>query len=387
MKKHKVILIIISLVCILIGAAMVTGAYLSLVNDASGQLAALEFQAKTHTITEPFTKLNIRTVNSSIEILPSSDDTCRIVCDDNEKLYHDFSVTESPQGTQLNINQHDDWQWYEMLDGLFRQDDIALRVYLPEAEYDLLHAHSVSGDITIAPDFRFQTLTTYTSSGNTKLTDLYAGHLTVHSVSGDLILRNLEAAEDAFLESISGFMQIENLKASNVTTHSSSGGAALENISSYYLRATSVSGEIRVMGSDFRDTSFFETSSGSIEIVDSNCGEQSVNTVSGNATMQDVSGSSLNARSSSGDISLWDTLYSGNVLCHTVSGAILFTGMDAVALEFHSTSGDVSGNLLSPKNFIVDTTSGYVTVPPSDEKAGTCHIRTVSGNISIVIEP
>ena len=104
MKKSKVILIIISLVCILIGAAMVTGAYFSLVNDASGQLAALEFQEKTHTVTEPFTKLNIRTVNSSIEILPSSDGTCRIVCDDNEKLYHDFSVTESPQGIQLTTS-------------------------------------------------------------------------------------------------------------------------------------------------------------------------------------------------------------------------------------------------------------------------------------------
>ena len=387
MKKSKVILIIISLVCILIGAAMVTGAYFSLVNDASGQLAALEFQEKTHAITEPFTKLNIRTVNSSIEILPSSDGICRIVCNDNEKLYHDFSVTESPQGIQLNINQRDDWQWYEMLDGLYRVDELKLQVYLPEAEYDLLHANSASGDIKIAPDFRCQTVSTYTASGNTKITDLQTRHLTANTVSGDLILRNIEAAEDAFLESISGFMQIENLKATNITTHSSSGGAALENVSSDYLRATSVSGEIRVMGSNFCDTSYFETGSGSIEIVDSNCGEQSVNTVSGNATMQDVSGSSLNARSSSGDISLWDTLYSGNVLCHTVSGEIQFTGLDAQMLEFLSTSGDVSGNLLSPKNFIVDTTSGYVAVPPSDEKAGTCHIRTVSGNISIAIEP
>ena len=56
-------------------------------------------------------------------------------------------------------------------------------------------------------------------------------------------------------------------------------------------------------------------------------------------------------------------------------------------LEFLSTSGGVSGNLLSPKNFIVDTNSGYVSFPPSDESAGICHISTVSGNISIAIEP
>ena len=387
MKKSKVILIIISLVCILIGAAMVTGAYFSLVNDASGQLAALEFQEKTHTVTEPFTKLNIRTVNSSIEILPSSDGTCRIACDDNEKLYHDFSVTESPQGIQLNINQRDDWQWYEMLDGLYRVDELKLQVYLPEAEYDLLHANSASGDITIAPDFRCRTVSTYTAGGNTKITDLQTGHLTANTVSGDLILRNIEAAEDAFLESISGFMQIENLNATNVTTHSSSGSAALENVSSDFLHTSSVSGDIRVFNGSFRDYSYFETGSGHIEIVSSECGDQTTRTVSGNVSLQNVSGTCLSISTNSGEVLVTEAMYKVTALCHTTSGPILFTGMDAENLEFLSTSGDVSGNLLSPKNFIVDTTSGYVAVPPSDETAGTCHIRTASGNISIAIEP
>ena len=387
MKKSKVILIIISLVCILIGAAMITGAYFSLAKDASAQITGAQFQEKTHTVSEPFTKLNIRTINSSIEILPSTDGVCRIVCDDNEKLYHDFSVTESPQGTQLNVNQRDDWQWYEMLYGLYRVEDIRLRVYLPEREYVLLHADSVSGDITVSPDFCFETVNTHTSSGNTKLTGLKTNYLTVGTVSGDLILRNLEAAEDAFLESISGFMQIENLKATNVTTHSSSGGAALEKVSSDYLRATSVSGEIRVMDSVFRNTSYFETGSGSVEIVDSDCGEQNLQTVSGSITLQNVSGSSLNARTGSGAITLLEALYRDSVLCHTTSGETRFVGLDAEMLEFSTTSGDVSGNLLSGKNFITETTSGYVAVPPSDESAGTCHIRTGSGNISIAIEP
>lgn len=387
MKKSKVILIVISVVCILIGAAMMGGAYYALASNASEKIADARFQKKTHTVTEPFTKLNIRTISSSIEILPSSDGTCRIVCDDNEKLYHDFSVTESPQGTQLNINQHDDWQWYEMLYGLYRVDELKVQVYLPEAEYDLLHADSANGDITIAPDLRFQTVSTYTAGGNTKITDLQTGHLTAHTVSGDLILRGTDAAEDVFLESISGFMQIENLKATNVTTHSSSGGMVLENVSSDYLRATSVSGEIRVMGSDFRNTSYFETGSGNMEITASDCGEQSITAISGDVSLQNITGTSLNARNTSGEIIIGDALYSENILCHTVSGEIQFTGLDSEMLEFLSTSGGVSGNLLSPKNFIVDTNSGYVSFPPSDESAGTCHISTVSGNISIAIEP
>lgn len=387
MKKSKVILIVISVVCILIGAAMMGGAYYALASNASEKIADARFQKKTHTVTEPFTKLNIRTISSSIEILPSSDGVCRIVCDDNEKLYHDFSVTESPQGTQLNINQRDDWQWYEMLYGLYRVDELKVQVYLPEVEYDLLHADSANGDITIAPDFRCRTVNTYTASGNTKITDLQTGHLTAHTVSGDLILRGTDAAEDVFLESISGFMQIENLKATNVTTHSSSGGMALENVSSDYLRATSVSGEIRVMGSDFRNTSYFETGSGNMEITASACGEQSITAISGDVSLQNITGTSLNARTTSGEIIIGDALYSESVLCHTGNGAIQFTGLDSEMLEFLSTSGGVSGNLLSPKNFITETVSGFVNVPRSDESNGTCHISTVSGNIDIAIEP
>jgi len=387
MKKSKKILLIVSAVSIFIGASMMLGAWLALANTASGEMAAMEFVENTHTITDDFTKIRISTINSSIELLPSPDGVCRIVCDDNKKLYHQISITESVSGAQLNTSQHDDWQWYEMLYGLFREENLSLRVYLPETEYVLLHADSSSGDITIAPDFRFQTVNTYTASGNTEAAALYAENLTICSVSGDLILRNLEAAEDAFLESISGFTQVENLKAVNITTHASSGSTVLEQLSSDYLRATSVSGEIRVFNGNFRDTTYFETGSGNVEIVDSECAEQTIQAVSGNVTLQNASGKSLNAGTSNGSISIENALYSGNLLCKTTSGEIIFFGLDANTLEFISSSGDVSGNLLSAKNYIADTSSGYVAVPPSDETAGTCHISTVSGNINIAVKP
>lgn len=387
MKKHIRILIITSVISIFIGTSMLLGALLALRSGAENAVAGLQFNEKSHTITDSFTKINIRTINSSIELLPSPDGVCRIVCSDNEKLYHQISVTESPSGSQLNINQVSNWKWYEMLYDLFQQDNLSLRLYLPESEYALLHAHSSSGDITIAPDFRFETVNTYTASGNTKMAALYAKHLTVSSVSGDLILRNLEAAEDAFLESISGFTQVENLKAVNVTTHASSGRTVLENVASDTLHTTTVSGDIHVLGGNFRDTAYFEASSGNVEIVDSEVSEQTIQTVSGNVTIQNASGKSLNAGSSNGNISIENALYSGNLLCRTTSGAIMFFGLDASMLELFSSSGDISGNLLSSKNFITETSSGFVTIPPSDEAAGTCHIQTTSGNINIVIKP
>ena len=387
MKKAKLFLIIISVVCIILGTAMAVGAHLSLANDASAQLAELKFEETTHTVDEPFTKLNIHTVNSAIEILPSPDRVCRIVCDDNEKLFHSISVTESVQGVQLNIHQLDDWQWYEMLSGLYQAEDINLRVYLPESEYALLHADSSSGDITVAPDFRFQTANLHSTSGNIQLTGLEADNLTADTVSGDLVLRNIAAAKDIYAHNASGFIQVEHVIAPNITTSSSSGGTVLDNVSSDFLHTSSVSGEIRVFNGSFRDYSYFETGSGHIEIVDSESGKQVMLTVSGSVSLQNVSGSSLNTSTGSGAVSIWEALYSGNVLCRTVSGEIMFTGLDAANLELLTSSGDVSGNLLTAKNFITETSSGYVTVPPSDEASGTCHISTTSGHISIAIKP
>lgn len=386
MKKSKKILLIVAAVCILLGAAMMAAAWQSLVDMESGEIATMQFEETTHTIAEEFDDIIINTQNSTIEILPSSDGTCRVVCDDNEKMFHQVSFQKSNDGTVLYIAQHNEWEWYETLDGLHWQEDPVLTLYLPKSEYEVVDVITGSGDITIAPDFRFRTLSTNAVSGNTKLAALSAENLQVRSTSGDISVRSAQVKDNVYLQNISGFTRAENIITAQMTTYTSSGDTTLECITSDHLRSESVSGHIRVYNSSFRDTSDFESSSGQIEIVDSNSGEQTVQTVSGSVTMQNVNGSNLIISTSSSTVTLLEALYSSNVLCNTVSGEIMFTGLDAANLELITSSGDVSGNLLSPKNFITETSSGYVDVPPSDESAGTCHISTISGNISIAVE-
>lgn len=386
MKKCTKILLIVAAVCILLGAAMMAAAWHSLVDMESGEIATMQFEETTHTIAEDFDDIIINTQNSRIEILPSSNGTCRVVCDDNEKLFHQVSFQKSDNGTVLYVAQHNEWEWYETLGGLHWQEDPVLTLYLPKSEYEVVDVITGSGDITIAPDFRFRTLSTNAVSGNTKLAALSAENLQVRSTSGDISVRSVQVKDDTYLQNISGFTRAENIITSQMTTYASSGDTALEYISSDYLGSESVSGNIRVYNSSFRDTSSFESSSGQVEIVDSICGEQTVQTVSGSVTMQNVNGDNLTVSTSSGTVTLLEALYSSNVLCNTVSGEIMFTGLDTENMDLITSSGDVSGNLLSSKNFITETSSGYVDVPPSDESAGTCHIHTISGNISIAVE-
>ena len=387
MKKSKKILLIAAVALILTGCITMGAAWASLSKMSAEEIAFMQFEEKTHTITEPFNDIIISTINSSIQILPSSDGSCRIVCDDNEKMYHQVSFQESEDGTVLHIAQRNEWKWYETLGGLHWEETPVLIVYLPQTEYEILDAVSGSGDITVAPDFRFGTLHLNSTSGNTALTELEAEHLNVLSASGDILLRSVRVSEGVSLQNVSGFTRVENLTASELTTVSFSGDTDLENASSGYLSVRTISGITRVHSGNFSDTSYFETSSGDMEIVDSLCGDQTLKTVSGNVALYNVRTRAMELRSTSGDLELQNVLSDGNAHCETVSGEITLIGSDAENLELVTSSGDVSGNLLSPKNFITETSSGYVDVPPSDESAGTCYIRTVSGNISIVIEP
>lgn len=387
MKKSKKILLIVAAALILTGCITMGAAWGSLSKMSREEIAFIQFEEKTHTITEPFNDMIISTINSSIQILPSSDGSCRVVCDDNEKLYHQVSFQESEGGTTLHIAQHNEWEWYETLGGLHWEEDPVLTVYLPQTEYEVMDAASGSGDITVAPDFRFRTLHLNSTSGNTTLTELEAEHLNVLSASGDILLRSVRVSEGVYLQNVSGFTRVENLTASELTTASSSGDTVLENAFSGYLSVRTISGVTRVHSGNFSDTSYFETSSGDIEIVDSVCGDQTLHSVSGNVALYNVRTSAMELRSTSGDLELQNVLSDGNAHCETVSGEITLIGSDAENLELVTSSGDVSGNLLTPKIFITETASGIVDIPPTDQSGGTCYVRTTSGNISIVIVP
>lgn len=58
---------------------------------------------------------------------------------------------------------------------------------------------------------------------------------------------------------------------------------------------------------------------------------------------------------------------------------------DANGLDLNSSSGDISGTLLSEKIFVEQTSSGDLNCPVSSPDCGICEIRTSSGDISFQI--
>ena len=150
------------------------------------------------------------------------------------------------------------------------------------------------------------------------------------------------------------------------------------------MEAHSTSGDITTQAgvSDGLDV---QTVSGDIA-ASSVAGPVSAETTSGQIVLEGVSAEALTATTISGDIRLNGVTADGQAVLTTTSGDIRLADFDADSMEVSTISGNVTGTLLTAKNFQTNTTSGSITVPPSDRAAGSCDIKTTSGDVSLTIK-
>lgn len=106
--------------------------------------------------------------------------------------------------------------------------------------------------------------------------------------------------------------------------------------------------------------------------------------VSGEIDLSNVKGKEIFANTISGGVMLTDTVASQKLKANSTSGEINLKRCDAKNIVLDTVSGEISGTLLSNKQFITETTSGTVNVPQSVSNE-ECRITTVSGDIYIKI--
>jgi DUF4097 and DUF4098 domain-containing protein YvlB len=63
---------------------------------------------------------------------------------------------------------------------------------------------------------------------------------------------------------------------------------------------------------------------------------------------------------------------------------VRFEACDAEEIIIHTDTGDVTGTLLTPKIFQVETDTGRVDIPESGS-GGKCQIKTDTGDIQVEI--
>lgn len=302
-------------------------------------------EVKTYSVDKDFKNIKIEDVEYDIFLVPTKDEKCKVICNEEEKLYHTVDVV----GDTLIIKRINTRKWYESIYFGFDfgiWDSLTMTVYLPEKEYQNFYITTTSGDVSVDVPFAFSEAEVYDTSGDVILSNITADNITAKSTSGDVKIASSNVKEDLNLKTTSGDVSLSNVNAKNITSESTSG-------------------EVKVISANVKDELYSGTTSGDVNI--------------SNVKTQDIS-----VKSTSGDVELISVVSLGDLKAKTVSGEIDLDRCDGKSLDLKTTSGDIEGSLLSEKLFITDTTSGDVDVPvcTSDER---CVISTVSGDVEIVI--
>lgn len=138
--------------------------------------------------------------------------------------------------------------------------------------------------------------------------------------------------------------------------------------------AASVSGGMKV-----------ETSTGDIRLQQLSAGSLTLTASTGNITAEAVScAEAVTLKVTTGDISLKNTVTAGTMTLQTSTGNVCLDGSDAAQLQIKTSTGDVTGSLLTPKIFLAEVDTGKVSVPKTTT-GGVCEITTTTGDIRITI--
>ncbi len=274
------------------------------------------FKTAEYEFGEAFDDISVTVIDADVVFAPADGEKCRVVVYEREDEPHTVTVSD---GT-LSVRANDEREWFDHIGISVGSPKVT--VYLPEKEYGTLTVKGVTGSVRIPADFRLESADISFTTGDTTVNAPISGTLKVVSTTGDITVGGITAKE----------MEL------GVTT-------------------------------------------GEIEISDVTC-EKSVKitVTTGETEIENLTCASFASDGSTGDITLKNVKASEKITAERSTGDVKIVGSDAPALSLKTTTGDISGSLLTDKIYNVKTSTGNISVPDS-RPGGTCEIRTSTGDV------
>ena len=126
------------------------------------------------------------------------------------------------------------------------------------------------------------------------------------------------------------------------------------------------------------------TSTGGIQLCDTECESIITGSTTGSIQISDVKCENIHTSTTTGKISFSEVVAKENLSAEANTGDVTFSNSDAKAIRVNTSTGDVTGTLLSEKNFRCETSIGDIDVPETTS-GGICRIATSTGDINISI--
>lgn len=283
-------------------------------------MAGKTYELRDIVISEEFDGISMTTGSADIRVLLSESDEVHLECYEQKNIRHMVSIEENT----LTINAVDTRKWWERMESPAEESCITL--YLPYSKCGPLSIRSDTGKVEIAKDFRFEDVSVSTGTGNIACYASAKLEVRLKSSTGEILLADTKATAITLIGSM-GKVTVSRVECTAILT---------------------------------------------------------VQSFDGDIELSDVACRRLRVAGKRGDLFLRRVTAVRSFILDRTSGNISFEDCDAQTVDIITTSGNVTGNLLSEKAFNVNTKSGKKDVPAS-MTGEACNITTDSGNVHITI--
>lgn len=215
MKKSLKIWIIIATALVVLGSFLFVGVMFFAQWDFS-KIGTSKYETNTYEITENFGNISIDTDTADISFELSSDDTCKVVCFEEEKARHEVSAKEN----HLVIKKTSQKAWYDYIGINFASPKIT--VYLPETAFNSVYIKESTGDVSIEK-MSVISLDINLSTGDVFLSDVACKILSTSGNTGDVYLKNVTAAKNLSITRSTGDIELLNSDAFEISVNTDTG--------------------------------------------------------------------------------------------------------------------------------------------------------------------
>lgn len=281
----------------------------------------MKLVSNSHRIDGEVCAVAVTTNTADVHILPSTDGECRVECLEEEKLFHRVEVKDGV----LTVAIEDTRAWYEHIQ-LFSFQTPHVKIYLPSGAYESLFVKGSTGSVEISRAFSFGSIEATVRTGEILCEASATGAISLCADTGRIRVREAHAA----------YLSVRTTTGKIV------------------LSAVSCDGEILTRVS------------------------------TGRTELERVSCKGLQSTGDTGDLFLLDVIAAESMQIRRSTGDVQLESCDAAELFITTSTGDVTGTLLSEKIFFAESSTGSRDVPHLTS-GGRCEIRTSTGDIRMRI--
>ena len=235
--------------------------------------------------------------------------------------------TVTVEGDTLCVRQVDLRKWYDFIGISFGKQEMTL--YLPENQYDTLRIDNGTGKVFVPEEFSFAAAEVFTSTGDVNFSAAVSERIIAKASTGNITIQGSDPA----------MVQVT-------------------------------------------------ASTGDVSLRDMACGDCFVKTTTGKLRITDLTCQTLNCESSTGDKGLQNVVAEQYIKAISSTGGVKLVGCDAPELTIKTSTGNITGTLLTPKEFFANSGTGKVHIADRSGTAnGKCYVNSSTGDITFSYQP